>query len=190
MEGVNSVAVFSMQASSCATTSSICCRRIRIFSRSLARLLLRSYAIQRCICWLLIQSLCRQHIQHQDLWILWGKDEDYLGEYSVYLILDTVTETVYSPVIRFFIPGKPYEMNVTQQGLFYFTAGIDIVHIGIQNSFEHHSRVIGRTPGLLIQFMNELRSKLSTIAFRIRTGSSDGIFSSILCGKRTIWLGL
>ena len=38
MEGVNSVAVFSMQASSCATTSSICCRRIRIFSRSLARL--------------------------------------------------------------------------------------------------------------------------------------------------------
>ena len=37
-------------------------------------------------------------------------------------------------------------MNVTQQGLFYFTTGIDIVHIGIQNSFEHHSRVIGRTP--------------------------------------------
>ena len=38
MEGVNSVALFSMQAFSCATTSSICCRRIRIFSRSLARL--------------------------------------------------------------------------------------------------------------------------------------------------------
>ena len=81
-------------------------------------------------------------------------------EYPVYLILNTVTETVYSPVIRLLITGKPDEMNIPQQGLFYLTTGIDIVHIGIQNSFEHHSWVIGRTAELLIQFMERTKVKI------------------------------
>ena len=82
-----------------------------------------------------------------------SQNEDYLCEYAVYLILDTVTETVYSPVIRLLITGKPNEMDISQQGLFYLAAGIDIVHIGIQNSLEHHSRVIGRTPLFFIQLV-------------------------------------
>ena len=41
------------------------------------------------------------------------KDEYYLCEYPVYFILHAVTETVYSPVIRLLITGKPDEMDVT-----------------------------------------------------------------------------
>ena len=39
--------------------------------------------------------------------------------------------------------GKPDIMDVTQKKLLDFTAGIDIVHVSVDNDLEHHLRMIG-----------------------------------------------
>ena len=42
-------------------------------------------------------------------------------------------------------------MNVMQEKLLYFTAGIDIVHVGVVNHFKHHFRMIGTMARFLIK---------------------------------------
>ena len=53
------------------------------------------------------------------------------------------SETVDGNEIRFLISGKPDIMNVTMKELFDFPAGVDVVHVGIQNDLEHHHRCYG-----------------------------------------------
>lgn len=82
-----------------------------------------------------------------------GKDEEYVGEYWVYVMVERVRERVYSGVMRFLIRGKGYEMNVREEGVLYFRRGIDIVDIGIEKRFEDDWGVIGRRGGVVIEFM-------------------------------------
>ena len=53
--------------------------------------------------------------------------------------------------IRFLISGQPDIMDVTVKELFNFPAGVDVVHIGIQNDLEHHPGVVRAAPAFLIQ---------------------------------------
>ena len=71
-----------------------------------------------------------------------GKDKNQLRENVVYLLLYTVTETVDGDEIRMLMTGKPDIMNVTQKKLLYFTTGIDIIHVSVDNYLEHHFRMI------------------------------------------------
>ena len=71
-----------------------------------------------------------------------GKDKNQLRENVVYLLLYTVTETVDGYEIRMLMTGKPDIMNVTQKKLLYFTTGIDIIHVSVDNYLEHHFRMI------------------------------------------------
>ena len=71
-----------------------------------------------------------------------GKDKDQLREDVAYLFLYTVTKTVDGYEIRMLMTGKPDIMDVTQKKLLYFTAGIDIVHVSVDNYLEHHFRMI------------------------------------------------
>ena len=72
-----------------------------------------------------------------------GKDKNQLREDVVYLLFHTVTETVDGYEIRMLMTGKPDIMDVTQKKLLDFTAGIDIVHVSVDNDLEHHLRMIG-----------------------------------------------
>ena len=67
-----------------------------------------------------------------------GKDKNQLREDVVYLLFHTVTETVDGYEIRMLMTGKPDIMDVTQKKLLDFTAGIDIVHVSVDNDLEHH----------------------------------------------------
>lgn len=51
-------------------------------------------------------------------------------------------------------------MNVTKQKLLYFTARIDIVHVGIDNQFEHHFRMIRTTARFLIKLPETVKIKI------------------------------
>ncbi len=73
-----------------------------------------------------------------------------LGKHLVDFILHPVAETVDGNEIRFLISGQPDIMDVTVKELFNFPAGVDVVHIGIQNDLEH-PRVVRATPAFLIQ---------------------------------------
>ena len=42
-------------------------------------------------------------------------------------------------------------MDVTVKELFNFPAGVDVVHIGIQNDLEHHPGVVRAAAAFLIQ---------------------------------------
>ena len=53
--------------------------------------------------------------------------------------------------IRFLISGKPDIMNVTMKELFrIFPAGVDVVHVGIQNDLEHHLGMVRAAAAFLI----------------------------------------
>ena len=60
-------------------------------------------------------------------------------------------ETVDGNEIRFLISGHPDIMDVTVKEVFNFPAGVDVVHIGMQNDLEHHPGVIRAAPAFLIQ---------------------------------------
>ena len=55
-------------------------------------------------------------------------------------------ETIDGDKIRMLITGKPDIMNVTQEKLLYFTARIDIIHVGVDNYLKHHFRMMGQRP--------------------------------------------
>ena len=71
-----------------------------------------------------------------------GKDKNQLREDVVYFLLYTVTETVDGYEIRMLMTGKPDIMDITQKKLLYFTTGIDIIHISVDNYLEHHFGMI------------------------------------------------
>ena len=66
-------------------------------------------------------------------------------------LLHPVAETVDGNEIRFLISGQPDIMDVTVKKLFNFPAGVDVVHIGIQNDLEHHLGVVRAAAAFLIQ---------------------------------------
>lgn len=74
-----------------------------------------------------------------------------MGKHLVDFILHPVAETVDGDEIRFLISGKPDIMDVTVKELFDFPAGVDVVHIGIQNDLEHHPGMVRAAPAFLIQ---------------------------------------
>jgi len=55
------------------------------------------------------------------------------------------------------ITGKPDIMNVTQEKLLYFTARIDIIHVGVDNYLKHHFRMIRTAAGFFIKFIETFK---------------------------------
>ena len=47
-----------------------------------------------------------------------------------------------------------------QEKLLYFTAGIDIVHVGVVNHFKHHFRMIGTMARFLIKFFEIIKIEI------------------------------
>ena len=54
------------------------------------------------------------------------------------------------------ITGKPNIMNVTKEVLLYFTARIDIIHVGVDYHLKHHFRMIRTTARFLIKLLETL----------------------------------
>ena len=51
-------------------------------------------------------------------------------------------------------------MNVTMEKLFYLATRIDIVHIGVNDNFEHHAGMVGTTAYSVIELMELAQVKL------------------------------
>ena len=97
-------------------------------------------------------DLCPVNVFHIQADEIFGRKKEYgLGKHLVDFILHPVAETVDGDEIRFLISGKPDIMDVTVKELFDFPAGVDVVHIGIQNDLEHHPGVIRAAAAFLIQ---------------------------------------
>lgn len=79
------------------------------------------------------------------------KKEDELGKDVVYLVLHTVAETVDGNEVRLLVAGQPDEVDVTLQSLLYPAAGIDVVHVGVDDNLQQHLRVVGAPATLPIQ---------------------------------------
>ena len=138
------------------------------------------FARRKCTCWLWIRSLSRQCIPHSAD-EAFGREKNYgLRKHLVDFLLHPVAETVDGNEIRFLISGQPDIMDVTVKELFNFPAGVDVVHIGIQNDLEHHPGVVRLRPHSLYSFLKLSRFKPSTRASTMRTGSFSAISSSIL----------
>ena len=43
-------------------------------------------------------------------------------------------------------------MHITLQGLLYPAARVDVVHVGVDDDFQQHLRMIGATSAIIIQF--------------------------------------
>ncbi len=61
-------------------------------------------------------------------------------------------------------------MNVTKEVLLYFTARIDIIHVGVDYHLKHHFRMIRTTARFLIKLLETLKIEVvnNTIAFNIK----------------------
>ena len=79
------------------------------------------------------------------------KKEDELGEDVVYLVLHTVAETVDGNEVRLLVAGQPDEVDVTLQGLLYLAAGIDVVHVGIDDNLQEHLGIVRAAATFLVQ---------------------------------------
>ena len=89
-----------------------------------------------------------------------------------------------------FITGKPDIMNVTQEKLLYFAARIDIVHVGVDNHLKHHFRMIRTTTGCFIKFLEIVKIEVINNSINYANRIVRCYVSSILPGKRTVWLGM
>ena len=56
--------------------------------------------------------------------------------------------------------GKPDIMNVTQKKLLYFTAGIDIIHVSVDNYLKHHFRMISGAPCFFIKLLEIIKIEI------------------------------
>ena len=98
-------------------------------------------------------NLCPVNVFHIQADEAFGREKEYgLGKHLVDFILHPVAETVDGNEIRFLISGKPDIMDVTVKELFDFPAGVDVVHIGIQNDLEHHPGMVRAAAAFLVQF--------------------------------------
>ena len=88
------------------------------------------------------------------------KDKNQPREDVIYLLLYAVSETVDGYEIRMLVTGKPDIMNVTRKKLLYFTTGIDIVHVSVDNHLEHHFRMISRAPRLFIKLLEIIKIEI------------------------------
>jgi len=97
-------------------------------------------------------NLCPVNVFHIQPDEAFGREKEYgLGKYLVDFLFHPVAETVDGNEIRFLISGKPDIMDVTMKELFNFTAGVDVVHIGIENDLEHHPGMVRAAAAFLIQ---------------------------------------
>ena len=88
-----------------------------------------------------------------------GQDQHYLCENVVYLILDAVAEAVDRDEVRALLRRQPYIMNIALKLPLYLPAGVDVVHIGVDNHLEHHLRMIRAATLFLVQFPEVLQVK-------------------------------
>jgi len=97
-------------------------------------------------------NLCPVNVFHIQADEAFGREKEYgLGKHLVDFLLHPVAETVDGDEIRSLISGKPDIMDVTVKELFDFPAGVDVVHIGIQNDLEHHPGMVRAAAAFLIQ---------------------------------------
>lgn len=74
-------------------------------------------------------NLCAVNVFHIQADEAFGREKEYgLGKHLVDFIFYPVAKTVDGNEIRFLISGQPDIMNVTMKELFYFPAGVDVVH--------------------------------------------------------------
>ncbi|KOH46235.1 hypothetical protein NC99_09490 [Sunxiuqinia dokdonensis] len=79
-------------------------------------------------------------------------DVPHFGQHQHYLrkqMIDRTfqmqrTKVVDGPEIRPLIARKPHVMDIFFQLFPDFAAGIDVVHVGVKQHFQHHPRVVGR----------------------------------------------
>ena len=79
--------------------------------------------------------------------------EDYGKESKVHcdLVFPEVAKTVDGDEAGLLVTCKPDEVNVPEQQFLYPTAGVDIVHVGIEDDLEHHLRMIGNAAALFVK---------------------------------------
>jgi len=103
-------------------------------------------------------NLCSVNVFHIQTEETFEREKKYgLGKHLVDFLLHPVAETVDGNEIRLLISGKPDIMNVTMKEIFYFTAGVDVVHVGIQNDLEHHLGMVRAAAAFLIQFLETFK---------------------------------
>lgn len=96
-------------------------------------------------------NLCSVNVFHIQADEAFGREKEYgLGKYLVDFLLHPVAETVDGNEIRFFISGQPDIMDVAVKEFFDFPAGVDVVHVGIQNDLEHHFGMVRAAAAFLI----------------------------------------
>lgn len=83
-----------------------------------------------------------------------------MREHFVYLFLDTVAEPADGVEIRLPVAGKPYEVYVPLQGCLYLAAGIKVVHVAIDDGFEHHLGMIWTAAALIVQFLEIIQTQI------------------------------
>lgn len=69
--------------------------------------------------------------------------------------------------------GKPDVMNITQQQLLYFTAGVDIIHVNIENDLKHHFGMIKTSAGFLVELLKVI--KIKVVYYRIDNANRSAI---------------
>ena len=72
------------------------------------------------------------------------------------LSLDTIAKAIDRDEVRLLTTSEPDEMRISEEELFYLTAGVYIVHIGVDDHLEHHLRVIGAATHRVVKFFEWL----------------------------------
>ena len=87
------------------------------------------------------------------------------------------------------ITGKPNIMNVTKEVLLYFTARIDIIHVGVDYHLKHHFRMIRTTARFLIKLLETLKIEVvnNSIHDADRVGRSYVFINSLWKKERFGW---
>ena len=70
--------------------------------------------------------------------------------------LDPVAEAVNRVEVGLLVPCKPNKVDISFQGLLYLSAGIQVVHVAIDDCLEHHLGVIRTAAALPIKFLEIL----------------------------------
>ena len=91
--------------------------------------------------------LLKGYLTHVD------KKSHDLGEQLVHSILHVLTaEAVDGAERGSLAAAEPHVVDVVLQGILYLAAGIDVVHVGIENHLQQHAGVIRRTAEGLVSF--------------------------------------
>ncbi len=66
------------------------------------------------------------------------------------LLFDPIAKTVDGDKVGLVVADRPNVMNIPQEKSLYLTAKVDVVHVGIEDDFEHHLGIIGTTTSLMV----------------------------------------